>query len=277
MHMTGKNNKSVKNLFKGDFTLNTKVMSILIVLMLGLTLIITGCSSSANAPSPQAGGSEAPYGYFLVDKINSQEPIMMRDEFMEIMGQIDGPIPYYYQEIVKFAGHHCGAVAGAWVITQKALEALYPGDEIPERGQIIIHAPGPPDEWYVGVFAELFSFITGATDDTGFPGSSFGQKYNRRDLLIYPDEPSGTPPPQMKWIWERRDTGAKVEIVYNLMHAQPPSTPDREAFQTRLGAGDKTITEAELKDWQKYWNARAAFVLDNADKIPGFFHVEKLN
>lgn len=259
-------------------------MSVLIVILLGVALIVTGCSSAAQAPAPaSAPGSqpssisqEAMYPYFNISAINSQQPIMMRDTFLEIFGQIDGPIPYSYQELVKFAGHHCAAVAGAWVITNKALDALYPGDEIPERGQIKIYAPGPPDEWYVGVFAELFTYVTGATDDTGFPGSSFGEKYNRRDLLFYPDQPSGTPPPQMKWIWERRDTGAKVSVQYNLMYAQPASTPEDEKLQARIAAGDPTLTEKEIADWRKSWNDRAQFVLENADK-PGFFVVEKLN
>ncbi|MFA5535597.1 MAG: hypothetical protein WDA53_00300 [Bacillota bacterium] len=251
-------------------------LSVLFACMLVLALAVTGCSSQAKAPVV-GSGQEAPYSYFKVAAINQEEPIMMRDQFLEIMGQVDGPIPYFYQEVVKFAGHHCAATAGAWSITKKALAALYPDGQVPERGQIIIHAPGPANEWYVGVFGDIFEFITGATADSGFPGSSFGEKYNRRDLLIYPDAPSGTPPPQMKWIWERRDTGAKVEVIYNLMLAQPPNTPDLEVLQAKIGADDPSVTESQLKSWQKTWNQRAAFVLDNADKLAGFFHVEKLN
>ena len=78
--------------------------------------------------------------HWLQKHITDVPPIMMRDPFLGLLGQTDHPLPYTYEEAVKLSGHSCGAVAGAWVITRKALEALYLGD-IPERGQIMIEAP----------------------------------------------------------------------------------------------------------------------------------------
>ena len=102
-------------------------------------------------------------------------PIMMIDPYFQIFGQSQGPVPYRYEDVVKQAGHSCGATTGAWTITRKALEALYPDGEIPVRGQIAVEAPGAEDEWYVGVFGEIISYITGAAPKTGFNGAEFGQ------------------------------------------------------------------------------------------------------
>ncbi len=266
----------LKKIFKEEKRMKKSIYLVAIILILMLAMTIAGCNSTP-ATSSQSVDSIDFYSYFKEGRINQEEPIMMRDGFMELMGQIDGPIPYYYQEVVKYAGHHCAATAGAWNIAKKALAALYPDGEVPERGKIKIYAPEVAHLTYSGVFTDIFEFITGATHDTGYPGSSFGPNYNRQGLIVFPDEPTGTPLTAFRWTWERIDTGAKVEVTYNPMHAQPPSGPDLEALQGRLGSGDPTVTEAEYKDWMKKWNNRANFVLDNHDKIPGFFFVEKLN
>ena len=60
-------------------------------------------------------------------------------------------------------------------MTRKALEALYPDGEIPMRGQISVEAPGAEDEWFVGVFGDVITFVTGASPHTGFIGAEFGK------------------------------------------------------------------------------------------------------
>ena len=252
-----------------------KMSLFLVVLIMCVALVFTGCNSTpSSSGAPAASLSEAT-DYWKQDYILAVDPIMMRDPFMEVMGQIDGPIPYYYYEAAKLAGHSCGAISGAWTMTRKALEVLYPGDEVPVRGHIKIQAPGPADQYYLGVFGEVFTYITGASEASGFPGSSFGEDFNRRYLLEYPEEKTDVAFPAVKWIFERKDTGKKVSVQFNLMMVQPPSTPDRQLTESKLASGD--VPAAELADWQKYWNARAKFVLDNADKIHGFFIVDELN
>jgi hypothetical protein len=91
-----------------------------------------------------------------------------------------------------------GATAGAFVIARKALDELYPGDEIPVRGQIKVYVPGAEDQWNLGVFGEVITYITGAAPKTGFNGSEFGQVndlYVRQNKMIYTDLPIPTPPP----------------------------------------------------------------------------------
>ena len=75
------------------------------------------------------------------DYISEVPPIMMIDPYFDIFGQSQVPVPYYYDDAVKLAGHSCGAVTGAWTITRKALEELYPDGEIPVRGNISAAVP----------------------------------------------------------------------------------------------------------------------------------------
>ena len=250
-----------------------------ITIVLSIALIVTGCAStpaaapSSPAPSPEQNQQAAAEESWTQDHIAQVPPLMMKDPFLELLGQANKPVPYYYAEAVKLSGHSCGAVTGAWTITRKALEELYP-NETPVRGQIKIVAPGAKDEWFVGVFGEVMTYITGAAPESGFPGAEFGNDYNRRNLMIYQKEPSGTPPPKMVWIFERIDTGAKVSVQFDVSKVKPPATPDFTAMTTKVAKGEASPTET--KNWIKYWNDRAVYVLENADTVPDFFIVKKL-
>lgn len=62
--------------------------------------------------------------------------ISLRDPLAEFLGAAsDGIIEYTYTDIVKLAGHSCPTVAGAYLMTIKALQKLY-GNALPERGAI---------------------------------------------------------------------------------------------------------------------------------------------
>lgn len=257
-----------------------KVLSLAFILLLGFALVLAGCGSTAAPPSaPPAGGgdaSAAPEGPpaegegnlsawdWTQEHISAVPPMMFKDPFLELLGQTNKPVPYFYSEVVKLAGHSCGATAGAWSMTQMAMKELYP-QGLPVRGQIKITAPGPADEWFVGVFGEIFTYLTGAAPESGFPGAEFGKDYNRRNLLAYKDEPSGTPPPQMVWIFERTDNGKKVSVRYEVTKVMPPTTPDRQEMSLKLVKGEATSEEAA--DWIKYWNDRTVYVFDNAESL----------
>ncbi|MDY0291520.1 MAG: hypothetical protein RBR02_04195 [Desulfuromonadaceae bacterium] len=134
--------------------------------------------------------------------------------------------------------------------------------------------PGAENEWFVGVFGQEISNITGAAPETGFPGAEFGPAFKRRDLMDYPKEPVGTLPAKMVWIFERIDTKAKVAIRYDLSKIKPSATPERKELGAKVAQG--LANAEEVKGWQAYWNARVKFVFDNADTLPGLFTVEKL-
>lgn len=206
--------------------------------------------------------------------ITEVPPIMMMDPYFEIFGQADGAIPYYYEEAVKLAGHSCGAVTGAWTIARKALEVLYPDGEIPVRGQIAVDAPGAEDEWFVGVFGEVITFITGAAPHTGFIGAEFAQTdqvFLRQNKMVYDEEPTKQMPPQREWIFTRLDTGLTVGVKFNLVVITPIPTPGRVEMGKKMAAGEATPEEAA--DYIQYWNDRAMFVLEHADTLDGFFTV----
>ncbi|MCB2160525.1 hypothetical protein KQH40_00395 [bacterium] len=207
--------------------------------------------------------------------ITAVEPIMMLEPYFQIFGQSQTAVPYYYEEVVKLAGHSCGATTGAWIITQKALEVLYPDGEIPVRGQIAVEAPGAEDEWFVGVFGEIITYITGAAPHTGFVGAEFGQTddvFVRQNKMVYAEEPTGQLPPMREWIFTRLDTGQRVGVKFNLVVITPLPTPGRVAMGKTMAAGEATPEEAA--DYIEYWNARAQFVLDKQD-MNGFFTVTK--
>ena len=204
------------------------------------------------------------------DYIAAVPPILMQDPFLELYGQVDQPVPYYYSDAVKMAGHSCGAVAGAWTITRKALRTLYP-DATPVRGHIRVTMPGAEDEWFIGVFGRVISLITGAEAKTGFPGAEFGDAYNRRNLMVYTDTSQGTPPPKMQWIFERIDTRQKVAVRFDLTKVQPPATPTFREMSTQVATGKASAEDAA--QWRQDWNERVRFIFKNADTLPGLFTV----
>jgi hypothetical protein len=216
-----------------------------------------------------------PEGGFAWDQhyIREVPPIMMIDPYFQIFGQSQGAVPYYYEDAVKLAGHSCGATTGAWTITRKALEALYPNGEIPVRGQIAVEAPGAEDEWFVGVFGEIITFVTGAAPKTGFIGAEFGEAndvFIRQNKMVYPEEPTGQLPPKMEWVFTRLDTGKKAGVIFNLSVITPIATPERQEMGKKMAAGQASAEEAA--EYYEYWNDRAKFVLENAD-MDGFFTV----
>lgn len=229
-------------------------------------------TAAAEAAAPTQPPQES---LWTQDYITQVPPIRLIEPYFQMFGQSQTAIPYSYEEAVKLAGHSCGATAGAWTIVRKALEALYPNGETPVRGQIAVNAPGAEDEWYVGVFGEIITYLTGAAPKTGFIGSEFGQTnpvFVRQNKMVYLDAPSGKPPPQLEWVFTRLDNGAKVGVNFNLAVITPIATPERQELGKKMAAG--TATPEEAAKYHEYWNARAKFVLENADTLDGFFNVK---
>jgi hypothetical protein len=125
----------------------------------------------------------------------------------EVLGAAEnGILEYHYEEVVKLAGHSCPTVAGAYLMIQKGLKALY-GDETPVRGKIKVMMKGKLGEGVVGVISNVASMITGATEKGGFHG--FGGQFDRRDLLSYEITMEG------EMALERTDTGERVILSYD--------------------------------------------------------------
>jgi len=141
------------------------------------------------------------------DFFNDISPIVIHDPLCVLLGVAeDGMIVYTYTDVVKLTGHSCPTVAGAYLMVQKGLKALY-GDGTPVRGEIKVLMNGKLGEGVVGVIANVASMITGATDTAGFHG--LGGKFDRRQLLFYEIEMEG------EIALERADTLQRVILTYD--------------------------------------------------------------
>lgn len=141
------------------------------------------------------------------DFFNDVAPIVVRDPLSEVLGAAsNGLIDYAYTDVVKLAGHSCPTVAGAFLMVQEGLKALY-GEEVPVRGEIKVFMKGTLGDGVVGVIANVASMITGATDVGGFHG--LAGKFDRRQLLSYGADIEG------EMAFERVDTGTRVALSYN--------------------------------------------------------------
>lgn len=138
---------------------------------------------------------------------NDVTPIVIRDPLAEVLGAVDkGLIEYTYTDVVKLAGHACPTVAGAYLMVEKGLNALY-GEDTPIRGEIKVFVKGILGEGVVGVIANVASMITGATTIGGFHG--LAGHFDRRDLLFFVADMHAD------MILERIDTGARAELSYD--------------------------------------------------------------
>ena len=98
------------------------------------------------------------------------ETITLLDPLSRVLGSFtDGKITFTYKEIVKLAGHSCPTVGGAYLMTVRALEVLYP-EGLPVRGHIKVAFKEDEQDGVAGVIANVISDITGATETSGFKG-----------------------------------------------------------------------------------------------------------
>jgi len=109
--------------------------------------------------------------------------ITLRDPLAELLGAAAGGlIEYSFADAVRLAGHSCPTVAGAWLMSIRALRALY-GDEMPVRGNIAVSLHESVDTGVAGVIANVATLLTGAAGDGGFKG--LGGQHVRRGLLKF--------------------------------------------------------------------------------------------
>ena len=171
--------------------------------------------------------------------IDTVEPITLYDELAEFLGAIEGGLyTVSYWEIAKIAGHSCATVAGAWLMADAGLKALY-GEETPRRGEIKVELKNGVQEHHTGVVGMVLTNITGATRDDGFGGIP-GGRFKRTDLLRYNADID------TDLRLTRLDTGASVGVNYRpgkvvnpmsiLMSAIGPdaSEEDKASFPRRF-------------------------------------------
>lgn len=169
------------------------------------------------------------------------ERIRLYDPLAALLGAGDGFIDYGYADAVRLAGHSCPTVAGAYLMTLRALQALYP-DAVPQRGAVRVLVPESETEGVAGVMAAVAGLLTGAAGPGGFKG--LAGRYGRNGLLRYDAEVAGD------LGFERSDSGARVAVAFDSSVA-PPDPEMRPLLQQVLaGSGDAAAEAAFGRLWQ---------------------------
>ncbi len=171
-------------------------------------------------------------------------PLALFDPLARLLGATgDGILKYRYADAVRLAGHSCPTVAGAWLMTRRALEALYP-DTLPVRGQIQVAMKGTQDQGTTGVTASIISLITGAAGPGGFKG--LAGHHARHGLLEFDQAMAG------ETRFTRLDTGAQVEVAYQPQRVPPD--PELTQAMARITSGEASAREQS--HFASLWQAR---------------------
>lgn len=180
--------------------------------------------------------------------------IVMHDALAEFLGACsDGLMTYRYVDAVRLAGHSCPTVAGAYLMTRRALGLLYP-DTVPERGAIRVWFPSASDEGLTGVIASVAGLITGAAGEGGFKG--IGGRYARQDLMRFAADVNA------QVCFERIDTGAFVQLEAQLHRV--PADARMGALLREILAESASADDA--KAFAALWQERVRRILiDHAD------------
>ena len=160
----------------------------------------------------------------------------------------DGIIKYRYTQIVKSAGHSCPTVAGAYLMTLKALDALYP-DTPATRGEIKVEFKEALEDGVAGVIANVISNITGATDKSGFKG--LNGRFARHSLMSFEADISSSAK------FTRIDNGKSVNVDYN-SGIVPPNPKMQELMGLVM---TQNADEKQIKEFGKLWQERVKRIL----------------
>lgn len=180
--------------------------------------------------------------------------IRLYDPLAEFLGALDdGIVEYSYLDAVKLAGHSCPTVASAFMITCKALHALYSG-ELPQRGKIRVELRRMDSDGVCGVIANVASLLTGAGTQVAFKG--IGGRFDRRHTLQFGAEI------QAEMRFTRLDSMQAVDASVNLQYV-PSASRTGELLPKCLHGSASELEQAEFR---QLWQARVrAVLLDYAD------------
>jgi formylmethanofuran dehydrogenase subunit E len=190
------------------------------------------------------------------------ETITLFDPLSELLGSFDeGLITFKYQLIVKAAGHSCPTVAGAYLMTEKALKALY-DNEIPVRGEIKVEFKEDIEEGVAGVIGNVISNITGATRVTGFKG--LAGKYVRHSLMKFNSGISSSAR------FTRTDNGKKVDVYYDPSSVGADSQMGSLMQKVVMNVADDT----EKSSFKRMWQQRVKEILIDNSNNPEVIRIE---
>ena len=160
----------------------------------------------------------------------------------------DGIIKFRYTQIVKSAGHSCPTVAGAYLMTLKALDTLYP-DKPAVRGEIKVEFKEDMEDGVAGVIGNVISNITGATDKSGFKG--LNGNFARHSLMKFNSNINSNAR------FTRIDTDKSVDVFYN-----PGIIPPHPKMQELMGLViTENASKEQIKEFGQLWQERVKRIL----------------
>lgn len=160
----------------------------------------------------------------------------------------DGIIKFRYTQIVKSAGHSCPTVAGAYLMTLKALDALYP-DSPAVRGEVKVEFKESLEEGVAGVIANVISNITGAIEKSGFKG--LGGNFARHSLMKFNSDINSSAR------FTRIDTGKSVDVFYD--PSVVPLLPRMQELMPIIMS--QNASKEEIKEFGELWQERVKRIL----------------
>ncbi len=194
---------------------------------------------------------------------DSVEKIVLYDPLADFLGSLKGGVAEIdYTEVVKFAGHSCPTVAGAYVCTQKGLKALY-GDDLPVRGEVFVSFKEQVEDGVCGVVSNVISNITGATDKSGFKG--LNGMYARDSLMSFGKKIDSSVR------FKRLDTGEWADVYYN--PSAVGQDPQLKPLMQQIL--QKKATDEQKRKFAKLWQKRVERILLHSDEHEGLIRVQK--
>lgn len=179
--------------------------------------------------------------------------IALYDPLSDFLGAFDkGEVTVNYLDCVKLAGHSCPTVAGAYLMTIKALSLLYP-DTLPERGAIRVEMRDDENSGVTGVIGNIASFIVGASGKGGFQGIM--GRFARNDLVSYGIAMQG------EISFTRTDTQQRVSLSYD--PSCVPGDPTTKTLMAKALQGK--ATDEERQRFGALWQSRVEKILLSQD------------
>lgn len=190
------------------------------------------------------------------------EPIKIKDPLSVLVGSTRPGEEIFeigLTDVGMYIGHICPCVAGAYRVTQLALELLYK-NELPERGGIRVAANSP------SAALDVASYITGARSFYGC------EERHRGDLAV--DRSLESNSEDMIVTFQRKDTDEAVKVVFHksILCSQEEKAAE-ETVKEKIMEGE--ATEEEVEWFWKTKQKEVKLILFNPPV--GLFEVERLN
>jgi len=181
------------------------------------------------------------------------ESIVLYDPLADFLGALEGGITEItYLDCVKLAGHSCPTVAGAYLMAQIGLKALY-RDTLPQRSKIRVEIAQREDEGVTGVTGNVIGYITGAGGIGGFKG--IAGHFGRDNLLTYGTDIDGLVR------LTRLDTMESVTLTYD--PSQVPADPAMKPSMKVVLEGDNQADDKQ--QFTRMWQGRTKKILLDAE------------